>query len=242
MLPRKSLPLLLTFVIGIPAVAADKVTRETVVESKESARSSDANKALFERLGWELAATDGGVRIERITKNSVAADAHLEEKDVIMKVGGENVSSADRIAAILAELHKSGETKTDVVVLRDGEELSYLLTLDKLDSSATVRSSSTTVRGSDQDLVAMIQQLQLESQQQQALLQSLLMEVQSLRTQLGLPANARVNPAVPTGTQFTGDVVVPLGTGGVVPSNQTGAPANTPRVPAVPPAGGNRGQ
>jgi hypothetical protein len=242
MLRRKSMPLLLTFVIGLPVAAADKVTRETVVESKDSTRTADESKALFERLGWELAGTDGGVRIERISQNSAAAEAHLEEKDVIVKVGGENVASADRIAAILTELRKSGDTKTDVVILRDGEELSYLLSLDKLDQPARVQSSRTTVQSSEQDLFAMIQQLQLESQQQQALLQSLLTEVQSLRTQLGLPANARVNPAAPTGTQFTGDVVVPLGTGGVAPNNPTGVPANNTRGTAQPPAGGNRRQ
>jgi membrane-associated protease RseP (regulator of RpoE activity) len=236
MLPRHSLPLLMTLVTVWPMTADAQNTRETVVETKETVRDAEEQKSLFERVGWELATADNGVRIERITKNSPAAEAHLEEKDIIKKVAGENVATADRVAAVIAQLRKNGEAKTDIVVLREGEELSYLLSLDDLDQVTSVR--STTVRGSDQDLVAMIQQLQLQSQQQQAMLQTLLTEVQTLRTQLGLPANARVNPAAPTGTQFTGDIVAPLGTFGV-PNNQSGVPANNTGTQTQPPAGRN---
>jgi membrane-associated protease RseP (regulator of RpoE activity) len=239
MLPRYSLPLLMTLVAAWPMTAGAQNTRETVVETKESTRDADGQKALSERLGWELATADDGVRIERITKNSPVAEAHLEEKDIIKKIAGENIATAERVTAVLTDLRKKGETKTDVVVLRDGEELSYLLSLEDLDQATGVRSTQTTIRGSDQDLVAMIQQLQLQSEQQQVMLQTLLTEVQTLRTQLGLPANARVNPAVPPGTQFNGDIVAPLGTAGV-PNNQSGVPANNNGAQTQPPVRGNR--
>jgi hypothetical protein len=60
----------------------------------------------------------------------------------------------------------------------------------------------------------MIQQLQLQIQQQQEMLQMVLVEVQTLRTQVGGVPATRVDPAAPAGTQPTGAIVAPLGTVG----------------------------
>jgi len=225
-------------VAGSPIAADDQTTQTQVAESgADSARTTDGQQAFFEKLGWELATADNGVRVERISKNSSVAEAHLEEKDVIIKVAGENVATADRVAEILTDLRNSGETKTDVVVLRDGEELSYLLSLENLGQPNGVTASRAAGHES-QDLVAMIQQMQLQLQQQEAMLQMLLTEVQTLRTQLGGVPASRVNPNTPTGTQINGDIVAPLGTGGV-PSAQPGAPANSQGTQTRTPAGRN---
>jgi hypothetical protein len=83
----------------------------------------------------------------------------------------------------------------------------------------------------------MIQQLQLQVQQQQEMLQMVLTEVQTLRTQIGAVPATRVNPAAPTGTQFTGDIVAPQGTVGGATTPATG-PANSNQT-RQPPAGRN---
>jgi hypothetical protein len=236
MAPRHTFLLLATFVASSPFAAHAQSTQRAVIEKRtEATRSAEEQRTFSEKIGWELATTDDGVRIEHITKNSVAAEAHLEEKDVIKKIAGENVSTADRVAAILTDLRDKGETKTEVVVLREGEEISYLLSLEDL-NLPNARTTRTTVQES-QDLVSMIQQLQLQVQQQQQMLQMVLTEVQTLRTQLGGVPATRVNPAVPTGTQFTGDIVAPLGTVGA-PITPTGVPANN-KQQTQPPANQN---
>lgn len=215
--------------------AADS-TSETTRQAE-----TDARIDISKQLGWELAAGTDGVRIERISKNSLIAEAHLEENDIIKSVAGENVLTPERVTEVLTRVAEAGETKTDIVIVRDGRELSYLLSLESL-SPAGRSTSATTVHVTQADLVQMIQQLQAESQQQQSLLQALLMEVQSLRAQLagGIPT-ARAGSVVPGGatvlpggTQFTGDIVAPLGTsaapaavGGAVaePSNRQATPA-----------------
>jgi len=237
MSPRQTPLLLAALIAGFPLNTNAQSTERTIVEQRTETTSRDDQHSLFEKVGWELATADDGVRIERISKNSAAAAAHLEEKDVITKVAGENVASADRVATILTDLRDKGETKTDVVVLREGEELSYLLSLEHLEVAERDRTTSTTVQES-QELVAMIHQLQLQVQQQQQLLEMVLTEVQTLRTQMGGVPATRVNPAAPApGTQVNGDIVAPLSPVGGVTTPGTG-PANTNQT-TQPPAGRN---
>jgi hypothetical protein len=194
------------------ALAESEPVAQPLNRSNETRSDPTAGKALSEQLGWELAAADAGVRIERIVKNSPVALAHLEEKDLIRKVAGENVLTPERIGEVLDKVLTQGETKTEVVILRDGEELSYLLSLDSITSVPGTASSRTT-RANQQDLVAMIEQLQRECQQQRALLESVLAEVQALRTRLGAAPNVRSGQTQAVGTQYTGDIVTPLGQG-----------------------------
>lgn len=190
-----------------PAVVEQSTTtKQTEVQHRED---------LFQSIGWEIAAVDGGVRIERITKNSPAAEAHLEEKDIITKIAGENVLSPERVSEVIAKVARDGEARTEVTVLREGEELSYLLPLEPV--ARVTGTTTTTTRTSQADLVQMIQQLQMESQQQRAMLEMLLSEVQTLRTQLGVAPNPRVGAVAPAAgtTTVTGDIVAPAGTAGV---------------------------
>jgi len=219
--------------VSIAAFAQGDSTK-SVQTRTETTTSRDALRARAEQLGWELAKTDDGLRIERITKNSPVAEAKLEEKDIITKINGENVLSEDRLDQEISKLINEKETRTEIVVLRDGKELSYLLSLESLERPAGVTRQSTTVTQTNQgDLAQMIQQLQLQSQQQQALLQTLLSEVQSLRSQLGVGPAPTVNNAPVGNTQFGGDVIAPLGA--------IGTPAGTaPAVnPVVTPNGAN---
>jgi hypothetical protein len=198
---------------------------------EESAQSGAATSSpRTEELGWELAAVDGGVRIERITKNSPVASARLQERDLITKVGGENVISPERIVAVLEKALEQGETRVEVVVWRDGEELSYLLTLDELESGTGGVTSGP--RASHSNLVQMIQQLQRELQQQRLLLESALAELQSLRAQLGVTAGTAAGPprAAAASAQYTGDIVTPLGQASGIGT----APTNPETPPAVP--------
>ncbi|MBL8849683.1 MAG: PDZ domain-containing protein [Planctomycetaceae bacterium] len=196
------------------------VVIETESRSTREAKQDDADRRNQE-LGWELAAVENGVRVERISKNSPAAEAHLEENDVVISVAGQNVLTPERVREILASVVEAGEKSTDVVVRRDGKELSYLLSLEAMTPVGRT-SSQTTVRVSQTDLVQMIQQLQDESRQQHALLQSLLLEVQTLRAQLGVPANGGVNAPTP-GAVVPGAPVRPR-VGGTAPA----APVATP--------------
>jgi hypothetical protein len=196
---------------------------------EESAQSGAATSSpRFEELGWELASVDGGVRIERITKNSPVASARLQERDLITKVGGENVISPERIVAVLEKALEQGETRVEVVVWREGEELSYLLTLDELESGTGGVSAGSRVAHSN--LVQMIQQLQRELQQQRLLLESALAELQNLRAQLGTTTGTVGGPAraaAAASAQYTGDIVTPLGQAsgaGTEPATSTAPP------------------
>lgn len=194
----------------------------------ESSQSGEAtSSARFEELGWELAEVDGGVRIERITKNSPVASARLQERDLITKVGGENVVSPERIYAILDKALDQGDTRVEVVVWREEEELSYLLSLDGLEPAGGGVAGNTRI--TNNNLVQMIQQLQRELQQQRLLLESALTELQSLRAHLGTTAGTAAGPprASAASAQYTGDIVTPLG--------QAAGATTEPATPNTPP-------
>jgi membrane-associated protease RseP (regulator of RpoE activity) len=220
--------------VQMPLSASAQGDRDAVAQplgesTTEKRSEKSTNSALLEEVGLELAAVDGGVRVERIVKNSPAAVAHLEEKDLIRKVAGENVLTPDRVSEVLDKVLSQGESKTEVVILRDGEELSYLLSLESITPDAPVRSSRTTVRVSQAELVEMIQQLQRESQEQRRLLESVLAEVQSLRAQWGGTPASRFGQAPAVGAQYTGDIVAPLGQGsGPAPAATSPGNPNSP--------------
>lgn len=159
-------------------------------------------RASPKEIGWKLSATDEGVRIERIQTNSVAAKASLQEGDLILRVGGENIRRPDRIEAILRDL--KDEPNVEIVVLRDGEELSYLLPLAELEESVPQPPQARSRQGVPSDLAEQVRQLQEEVAQHRILLNSLAAEVRALRNRLGVPAE------VETEQEFEADVVAPL--------------------------------
>ncbi|MFO1092750.1 MAG: PDZ domain-containing protein [Planctomycetaceae bacterium] len=181
-----------------------RVTKETRVSSDQT-ESAKAVNDLADTLGWEISAADTGVRIERIVQNSPVARAHLQEQDQILKVGGENVKTTARITTLLQERRKAGEQQIDIVVIRDGKELSYLLDLDAIDSVSQA-SETRQVVVTDADLAQMILQLQVQIQKQQEQLNAVLVELQNLRLQVVVTPTAE-GPA--TGTQVRTTTTVP---------------------------------
>jgi C-terminal processing protease CtpA/Prc len=104
----------------IVTLAQSERTRVEESTTTTTTRRTDEQRReeLFTEIGWEVAAVDGGVRIERIVKNSPAAEAHLEEKDIIQKIAGENVLTPERVSEMINQVARDGETKAEVVVLR----------------------------------------------------------------------------------------------------------------------------
>lgn len=205
--------------------------------------------AASEGLGWELSATADGVLVERILNGSPAAEAGIEERDLIIKVGNESVLTPGRTVELLQE-HQP-QSRVQVTVLREEEELSYLFPLDDIPPEAFAASSSGT-GASDQNLVRMIERLQQQCEQQEQLLITLLDEVQSLRARLdGAVAPTTTGGSfhttpTRTGSTYTGDIVAPLSGGGQTqpPPADTQTPDGTqppagtqPRGTSAPPRG-----
>lgn len=237
---------ILTLAVTAPADAQsqnspqrDAAGRNTVTESittQERERlTADAHAgdaaSLQLNLGWELADTDEGVRVEKIEANSAAAKAHLEEGDVIVKINDENVLTLDRVQAVLENVQQDDDV--NITVRRDGEELSYLLPLEEV---AVVQTRRTT--RSEQNLTEMLQLIQQQLQAQQATLDAILLEMQSRQSQ---PLNVRSTTStnVPPAAGYAGDIIAPLGagTGGTTPSQpqapgDTGSPNPRPDSPA----------
>lgn len=239
---------ILSLAVTAPAAAQpqnfpqrDAAGRTTVTEStttQQQQRITAGTKAgdasLQLNLGWELADTDEGVRVEKIEENSAAAKAHLEEGDVIVKINDENVRTLDRVHAVLESVQQDDDD-VNITVQRDGEELSYLLPLEGVDVVQTQRTTR-----SEQSLTEMLQLIQQQLQAQQATLDAILVEMQS---QQGRPLNVQSTTStnVPPAAGYSGDIIAPLGggTGGVTPiqpqaPGNTGAPNSRPVSPTPP--------
>ncbi len=187
-------------------------------------------------IGVELARTDDGVRIERLIENSLAAEAHLEEGDLILSVAGEMVRTPARVFEILEKL-KVQQADVEIVVLRKEEERSYLLKLPghaNLDDSATVP-------GTDPTLRQVLLTLQQQQQRQLQLLQAILVEVRSLRGYPSISSGGQSPFAGATQASpepaASGAIVAPL-TGGIPATTVFPAPApasaGTSNVPTNP--------
>lgn len=232
MLARNMALLGTTFVIAVGVAQAQSPQPDAVQSAPETKRTTETRRTtekadrtdISDQIGWELAEGDDGVRVERIVTDSPIAQARLEENDVIKSIGGVNVRTPDRIQEILSSAAEADETELEIVVIRDGQELSYLLPLESVTATRS-RDTQTTTRGDQGNLVQMIRQLQAESQQQQALLQTLLTEIQNLRAQLEGAPGTQINNAttVPPDRQSTGNTVAPR-SGAAAPNAAGGRP------------------
>jgi hypothetical protein len=153
-------------------------------------------------IGWELATTTDGVRVERILENSPAAEAHLEEGDVIRKVAGENVLTPTRVFDILNKLRPG--SKVELTVWRAGEELSYVLTLPDehkrvLDDPRTEPVAPRVNIDARSDLTQILHALYQQEQANAQLLQALLAETRAVRVRMGIADDdIRVVPGIPS--------------------------------------------
>jgi membrane-associated protease RseP (regulator of RpoE activity) len=214
--------------IGAALIVADGA-RSQVTEPLGTSRtetSTTTEQRFTLNLGWELADTDDGVRVEKIEENSPAAKSHIEEGDIIIKLNEENVRTAERLAAVLNEVDRDDEL--EIVVRRDGKELSYILPLKEV---SVVENTETT--RSEQNVTQLLMQIQQQLRQQQATLDALLAEMRSMRGQDVSGQDVNVNADVGrTRREFTGDIVAPLGTG--FPAQDVPAGQNTPGNPVTP--------
>lgn len=216
---------------GLIGNASQAVAQVTQPLQNGAGQNQSQQSSVQLDLGWELADTEDGPRIEKIKENSAVAKAHLEEGDIVVEVGDEQIRNVDRIHSVLNDVQ---DDEVNVTVKRDGEELSYLVSLKGVSTVERGQGSQT-----EQNLSRQLQIIQQQLQQQQATLDALLVEIQSLRGQTNV--NVRTNETRPT-REYTGDVVAPLG---VAPGNNT-APGNTTTPGAQPtpnqpqqPGGGN---
>lgn len=79
--------------------------------------NEDNNRAM---LGIVTEGADKGAEIKSITKESAAEKAGLKKGDVLTKIGGKKIESADDVSKIIRQ-HKPGD-KVDVTYLRNGKE------------------------------------------------------------------------------------------------------------------------
>lgn len=79
--------------------------------------NEDNNRAM---LGIVTEGADKGAEIKSITKESAAEKAGLKKGDVLTKIGGKKIESADDVTKIIRQ-HKPGD-KVDVTYLRNGKE------------------------------------------------------------------------------------------------------------------------
>jgi hypothetical protein len=132
------------------------------------------------------------------------------------------VRTADRVSAVLDEVNRDDDV--EIIVRRNGKELSYILPLKEVSVSEGAAPSR-----SEQNVTQLLIQIQQQLRQQQATLEALLAEMRSLRGQPPVDVDADVGT---TRREFTGDIVAPLGTATPAP----GLPANpnAPESPATP--------
>lgn len=199
--------------IGAVVIGAEEtwsqVTQPLGTSRTETRTTTTREKEVSLDLGWELADTDEGVRVEKIEENSPAAKSHIEEGDIIVKIGEENIRTAERVIAVVDGADRDDDL--EIVVRRDGEELSYILPLKEVN---VVERTETT--RSEQNVTELLLQIQQQLQQQQATLNALLAEIRGQRgNSVDVDAEIETEPR-----DYTGDVVAPLGVG--VP-NQEGA-------------------
>ncbi len=91
----------------------------------------------------ELADKEGlkevrGVYVAKIRENSAAQDAGLKEKDVIVNIDGTAVKSTPELQEIIGKRNPGDKIK--IVVLRDGKEKDFVITLKSLDGKTNISS------------------------------------------------------------------------------------------------------
>ena len=96
----------------------------------ESKQLTDAHRTW---LGVMLSPTANGMKVDRVHPDSPADMAGLRERDVITKVDGKEVKTANQLAETVQELGPGKEMK--LTVLRDGSEQSLTATLGTIDDA-----------------------------------------------------------------------------------------------------------
>ena len=93
----------------------------------------DVNSQLADREGLKEVK---GVFVAKIFENSAADDAGLKEKDVILSIDGEAVNSSNELQEKVGKRNPGDKVK--LIVLRDGSEHEFMVTLKNKDGKSTV--------------------------------------------------------------------------------------------------------
>ncbi len=92
-------------------------------------------------VNGELADKEGlkevrGVYVAKVNPNSAAEDAGIKDKDVILSIEGQKVNSSSELQEQVGKRNPGDQLK--VVVLRDGKEKEFMVTLKNRDGKTTI--------------------------------------------------------------------------------------------------------
>ncbi|MBU1320607.1 MAG: PDZ domain-containing protein [candidate division Zixibacteria bacterium] len=129
-------PLKTTAIIGLAAVIVAALILSPAYAGKYSKSKSSAAwlGVYMQDIDSELAEafdlkTEDGVLIDDVVDDSPAEDAGIRRGDVIVKFDGADIKSSEELSKAVAG-HEPGD-EVQVVVLRDGEEKTFDVDLDK---------------------------------------------------------------------------------------------------------------
>lgn len=89
-------------------------------------QTQEVNRDNFEKFGLREVR---GVAVEKVMENSPASAAGLQAGDVIIRVNGDEVTSARKLTRLISEIDPDHQAK--VTVLRGGKEKEFTATLEK---------------------------------------------------------------------------------------------------------------
>lgn len=127
---------------AIPSNTAQQVTSQliatgTVEHPYLGVQMVTLNSAVQQELGLtDLDETTKGVAIVRVMPNSPADLARLQPRDIILKVGGEAITTASDLQRLVASVDVGDELSLEV--LRDGRKVKVTITTDSL-PTGTIR-------------------------------------------------------------------------------------------------------
>lgn len=93
-------------------------------------RTQEVSKDNFATFGLKEVR---GVAVEKVMEDSPAAAAGIQDKDVIVRVNGEEITSARKLTRLIAEI--APDHQVSLTVLRNGREKDIKATLGKRESS-----------------------------------------------------------------------------------------------------------
>jgi S1-C subfamily serine protease len=99
---------------------------------KDISQVASNSKIVYPFLGVKYTLSDNGALVSAVTSGSAAAKAGLKEKDVILEINGEKISTSDSMATIIQK-YNAGD-KVTLKISRDGKEQSVDVTLGERSS------------------------------------------------------------------------------------------------------------
>lgn len=105
--------------------AKRSAARTEVLDDGGPEVSKDVTKPV--ELGATLATSTEGIAVVRLKEKSPLGDAGLKDGDYIQQAAGQNVLTPDSLFRVLNEF--DGGTTVELVVIRDGDEMSFTMTL-----------------------------------------------------------------------------------------------------------------